>query len=302
MTNPALRVNGQPCCVLRPRPQPLRARARAAGGRRSRRAGRGRRSGSAGVCPSHLRLPRAGGIPPTARRRSRLARAQPARMLLPCTARRRIPPQLAIARRPRRSRSMCCGDPARAAAEPQLAIVGSRSPDRGGAPHRAAAGARTRAPRASSITSGLARGIDTAAHEGALDAGAAHDRRAAAPASTSATRRRTRRSPTASPRATARWSRSSRPAPTPARAALPAPQPHHRGLAERHRRGRGGGRQRLADHRRIRARAGARGVRRARARRSTRRRPAASNCCSRGRSWSRGCRRRARRMQRVPTG
>lgn len=60
------------------------------------------------------------------------------------------------------------GDPA-ALAEPQLAVVGSRNPTPAGR-RTAFQFARHLAARGLSITSGLAHGIDTAAHEGALAA------------------------------------------------------------------------------------------------------------------------------------
>ena len=64
----------------------------------------------------------------------------------------------------------CRGDP-RVLDTPQIAVVGSRSATRGGL-DRAKALARELATCGLVITSGLARGIDAAAHRGALDAGA----------------------------------------------------------------------------------------------------------------------------------
>ena len=64
----------------------------------------------------------------------------------------------------------CRGDPD-VLGRPQLAIVGARAATRGGR-ERARAFARALAECGLVITSGLARGIDAAAHRGALDAGA----------------------------------------------------------------------------------------------------------------------------------
>ena len=65
----------------------------------------------------------------------------------------------------------CRGDP-EVVGRPQLAVVGARAATRGGR-ERARAFARTLAECGLVVTSGLARGIDAAAHRGALDAGAA---------------------------------------------------------------------------------------------------------------------------------
>ena len=64
----------------------------------------------------------------------------------------------------------CRGDPD-ILGRPQLAIVGARAATRGGR-ERARAFARALASCGLVVTSGLARGIDAAAHRGALDAGA----------------------------------------------------------------------------------------------------------------------------------
>ena len=64
----------------------------------------------------------------------------------------------------------CRGDP-EVVDRPQLAVVGARAATRGGR-ERARAFARTLAECGLVVTSGLARGIDAAAHRGALDAGA----------------------------------------------------------------------------------------------------------------------------------
>ena len=64
----------------------------------------------------------------------------------------------------------CRGD-VRVLGHPQIAVVGARSATRGGL-ERARALARELAECGLVITSGLARGIDAAAHRGALDAGA----------------------------------------------------------------------------------------------------------------------------------
>ena len=64
----------------------------------------------------------------------------------------------------------CRGNP-EVLGHPQLAIVGARAATRGGR-ERARAFARVLAECGLAITSGLARGIDAAAHRGALDAGA----------------------------------------------------------------------------------------------------------------------------------
>ena len=64
----------------------------------------------------------------------------------------------------------CRGNP-EVLGRPQLAVVGSRAATRGGR-ERARAFARTLAECGLVVTSGLARGIDAAAHRGALDAGA----------------------------------------------------------------------------------------------------------------------------------
>jgi DNA processing protein len=56
--------------------------------------------------------------------------------------------------------------------QPQIAVIGSRNPTNGGLEH-ARDFATTLASRGMTITSGLASGIDSAAHEAALDAGAA---------------------------------------------------------------------------------------------------------------------------------
>ena len=64
----------------------------------------------------------------------------------------------------------CRGDPG-VLDRPQIAVVGSRAATRGGR-ERARALARELATCGLAITSGLARGIDAAAHRGALDAGA----------------------------------------------------------------------------------------------------------------------------------
>ena len=64
----------------------------------------------------------------------------------------------------------CRGNP-EVLGRPQLAVVGARAATRGGR-ERARAFARTLAECGLVVTSGLARGIDAAAHRGALDAGA----------------------------------------------------------------------------------------------------------------------------------
>ena len=64
----------------------------------------------------------------------------------------------------------CRGDPG-VLGRAQIAVVGSRAATRGGCA-RARSLAREFAERGLVVTSGLARGIDTAAHRGALDAGA----------------------------------------------------------------------------------------------------------------------------------
>ena len=64
----------------------------------------------------------------------------------------------------------CRGNP-EVLGHPQLAVVGARAATRGGR-ERARAFARTLAECGLVVTSGLARGIDAAAHRGALDAGA----------------------------------------------------------------------------------------------------------------------------------
>ena len=56
--------------------------------------------------------------------------------------------------------------------QPQIAVIGSRNPTKGGLEH-ARDFTATLASRGMTITSGLASGIDSAAHEAALDAGAA---------------------------------------------------------------------------------------------------------------------------------
>jgi DNA processing protein len=61
------------------------------------------------------------------------------------------------------------GDP-EALWQPQVAIVGSRNPTRGGIDNALAFAAEL-SRRGLTVTSGLASGIDSAAHEGALDAG-----------------------------------------------------------------------------------------------------------------------------------
>ena len=87
------------------------------------------------------------------------------------------------------------------------------------------------------ITSGLARGIDAAAHEGALPARCADRRRARQRRSTSATRRQPLNSSPGSSRPAARWSPNFRRARRARQ--LPAAQPHHLRPVARHGRGRG---------------------------------------------------------------
>lgn len=79
------------------------------------------------------------------------------------------PPQLAAIASPPPV-LYCRGNP-EVLGHPQLAIVGARAATRGGCA-RARAFARALAQRGLVVTSGLARGIDAAAHRGALDAGA----------------------------------------------------------------------------------------------------------------------------------
>ena len=122
------------------------------------------------------------------------------------------------------------------------------------------------------VVSGMARGVDSAAHRGALEGGRHHGRRVRL-------RRRCHLSARASrAREADRRARGARERVSPRQAAieeqLSAAEPHHQRAVACRRDRRGGRRQRLADYRRLCARAGARssGGARQRARRAKLRR------------------------------
>ena len=94
---------------------------------------------------------------------------QPGATLLPCYL-QPVSPTTARAQR-RARRALCTRDVLQRCASPQLAIVGSRPPTAAGRAHGGPVLLRNCAAAGLIITSGLAIGIDAAAHEGALAAG-----------------------------------------------------------------------------------------------------------------------------------
>ena len=216
--------------------------------------------------------------------RRALARALGARAERRCRSRHRAYPALLARLADAPAVLWVRGEPA-ALGAPAVAIVGSRAASPGGLAGRATARRRPRRRPASIVVSGLARGVDAAAHEGALAAG-----RTVAVLGSGADSIYPRRARRHWPRASAapgRSSRSSRRAPPPRRHHFPAAQPHHQRALPGGRRRRGGRAQRRAHHRADGPRPGARGDGGARAgrRRTQPRAPTPSSGTAR--CWSR---------------
>ena len=200
-----------------------------------------------------------------------LRRARPPRRSRAAAPRHRARRRGATPRiRPRSPRSSirrrCSGRAATLAAlaRPAVAIVGSRA----ASPYALAVAERLAADLAARgvvVVSGLARGVDSAAHRGALAAGGVDGRRARLRRRRHLSAPSTRRSRDAID-ASGRGRQRARAGHAAAAAVLPAAQPHHQRAVARGRGHRGGREERVAHHRAMRARAGARRAGRARQR------------------------------------